>query len=62
MNSDLNWLVALIMATALSACATGGTSPADTAVAQPTGAASSAPSAAAQPSSKSAIIEEPGCD
>jgi hypothetical protein len=60
MNSGLNWLVALVMAAALSACATGGTSPADTAAGQSTGSA--APAADAQPSSKSATNDEPECD
>ncbi len=53
MNLGLNWLVALIMVVALSACATGGSSPADTAAGQPTGT---------QPSSKPVISNEPGCD
>lgn len=53
MNSGLNWLVAVFMAVALSACATGGSSPADTAAGQPAGA---------QETSKPAIINEPGCD
>lgn len=59
MNSGLNWLVAIIMAVALSACATGGSSPSDTAGAQ---SDRSAAAADKQPSSKPVVSTEPECD
>lgn len=62
MNLGLNGLVALIMAVALSACATGGSSPADTAAATPTGKAAPAATTDAPPSSKPIISAEPECD
>jgi hypothetical protein len=48
MNFGYNWLVAVVMALALSACATGASSPAD--------------STAGQSSSKPVVSAEPECD
>lgn len=59
MNLGLNGLVALIMAVALSACATGGSSPADTVAA---GSGTAAASADTKTSSKPVGSAEPECD